>query len=340
MQMISLLLGNTYKYTLENIKNNSLYKMIIKSIPEILASVYFISVILTFCSHQEGIKGLASLLQQIGFGSLSDGLAGVAQFIDGYRGIGLFVVIFFVFTSAFNSYILWFRYEIRRIEGDLCIKVPGSAYFMVFAAGALWDYFKGTWRSIPWFVWVFCAVILILSIVANFCTVGSDLIPRKDFKDKWENMGRDESYSEFCCSIFITPIVISAFAFPLILLVALVGAIEYPKENGVIFREGRVLSLEEQNKRMDRRKAILKDFKESVAYNKKYQEIMSLIDGYSGRDCKILPIIPEDTAVSVYTRIRKVSKGKPSVLVFADDERILDVQVVNIPIESQSQGSS
>lgn len=338
--MISLLLGNTYKYAMENIKNNSLYKMIIKSIPELLASVYSISVILTFCSHQEGIKGIASFLQQTGFKSLADSLTGVAQFIDGYRGLGLFIIIFFVFTSAFNSYILWFRYESRRIKDDLYIKVPGSAYFVVFAAGALWDYFKGAWGSIPLFVWVICVSILILSVVLNFCTVGSDLIPRKEFKEKWEEMGRDGSYFGFRCSILIAPIVISAFAFPLILFFALIGAIKYPSEEGVIFREGRALSLEEQNKRMDRRKAILKDFKESVAYNKKYQEIMSLVDGYSGRDCKILPIIPEDTAVSVYTRIRKVSKGKPSVLVFADDERILDVQVVNIPIESQSQGSS
>ena len=340
MSMISLLLGNTYKYAMENIKNNSLYKMIIKSIPELLVSVYFMSVILTFFSHQEGLKGLASFLQQIGFGGLADGLSGIAQFIDGYRGLGLFLIIFFVFTSAFNSYILWFRYESRRIKGDLCIKVPGSAYFVVFAAGALWDYFKGSWRSIPGFVWVICVVILILSVVVNFCTVGSDLISRKEFKKKWEDMGRDESYFEFCCSIFIFPIVLSAFAFPLILLFALVGAIEYPSEEGVIFREGRALSLEERMKAMDRRKAIREDFKASVAYNKKYQEIMEFVDKRSGGDYVVLPILPDETAAGIQARIQKVAKGNPGILVFSDGKKIVDVQVVNIPIEPQSQGDS
>lgn len=333
--MLRLLLGNTLKYTMENIKNNSLYKMIIKSIPEILVSVYLMSVPLASLFNQGGIRGLALFLQQIGFGVLADSLTGVAWFIDGYRGFGLFVAIFFVFTSAFNSYILWFRYEIRRIRDEPSIKVPGSAYFMVFAVGALWDYFKGAWSSVHWLAWLFCIIILIISSIVNFRIVGNDLISRKKIKEEWEDVNRGESYLEFCCIIFIAPIVISIFTFPLILLFALVGAIEYPKENGVIFREGRVLSLEEQRKRMNQRKAIGEDFKASVAYSKKYQEIMEFVDNKSGGDYIILPILPEETAADIQARIQKFAKGNPGILVFSDGKKIVDVQVVNIPIKHQ-----
>lgn len=341
MEQIKLMFETTNKILVEQFKDNPLYKMIVKSIPELLVSAYFILVFFTSFSHQEGLKELVSFLQQIGFKSLADGLNKVAQYIDGYRGIGLFVVIIFVFAAALNSYILWYKYEIRRFEDYNHVKVPGSAYFMVLAVAALWDYFKFKWDSIPWFIWLPCVGVLIASVAINIKWVGSDLISIEKFKKDWENIeGEDALFWVFCWGKFVLPITISIIALPLVLGYILIGIFQYPKKDGVVFRMDKGLSPEEQKKRMDRREAILKDFKDSVAYNKKYQEIMSFVDGHSGRGYKILPIIPEDTAVSVYTRIRKVAKGNPAVLVFADDERILDVQVVNIPIEPQAQGDS
>ncbi|WP_455113294.1 hypothetical protein [Rothia mucilaginosa] len=337
MGQIQLMVETTNKILVEQFKDNPLYKMIIKSIPELLVSAYVLLVFFTSLSHQEGIKELVSFLQQIGFKSLADGLNGVAQYIDGYRGIGLFVVIIFVFAASLNSYILWYKYEIRRVEDCHYIKAPGSAYFMVLAIGAWWDYFK--WVSIPLGVLLPCVFVLFVSVVINIKWVGSELISLKKFKKDWEDVeGGESSFRVFCWGKFISPIVISIIALPVVLGYVLVGLFQYPKKDGVVFRSDGGLTQEEQKKRMDRREAIIKDFKESVAYNKKHQEIMSFVDGHSGRGYKILPIIPEDTAVSVYTRIRKVAKGNPAVLVFADDERILDVQVVNIPIEPKSQG--
>ena len=336
--MILSMVMNTNKKAIEQIKEIPLYKNIIKIIPELLASGYFLLVFFTFLSHQEGIKELISFLQKIGFKSLADSLNGVVQHIDGYRGIGLFVVIIFVFVASLNSYILWYKHEIRRVEDDLYIQVPGSAYFMVLAIAALWDYFK--WVSIPWYIWLPCVAFLIVSVAINIKCVNNDLISLEKFKKIWEERGEDSSYRWFCVISFIAPIALSIFTLPLILLYVLLGNIKYPKKDGVIFNDNSKLSLEKEEEKINQRKSIRDNFYNSLSYTKRYREIMEFVDKKSGGNYVVLPILPEETAAGIRARIQNVAKENPAVLVFSNGKQIVDVQVVNIPIESQSQGES
>lgn len=337
-KLILSMVMNTNKKAIEQIKEIPLYKNIIKIIPELLASGYFLLVFFTFLSHQEGIKELISFLQKIGFKSLADSLNGVVQHIDGYRGIGLFVVIIFVFVASLNSYILWYKHEIRRVEDDLYIQVPGSAYFMVLAIAALWDYFK--WVSIPWYIWLPCVAFLIVSVAINIKCVNNDLISLEKFKKIWEERGEDSSYRWFCVISFIAPIALSIFTLPLILLYVLLGNIKYPKKDGVIFNDNSKLSLEKEEEKINQRKSIRDNFYNSLSYTKRYREIMEFVDKKSGGNYVVLPILPEETAAGIRARIQNVAKENPAVLVFSNGKQIVDVQVVNIPIESQSQGES
>ena len=336
--MILSMVMNTNKKAIEQIKEIPLYKNIIKIIPELLASGYFLLVFFTSLSHQEGIKELVSLLQKIGFKSLADGLSGVIQYIDGYRGIGLFVVIIFVFAAALNSYILWYKHEIRRVEDDPYIQAPGSAYFMVVAVAAFWDYFK--WISIPWCVWLPCVLVLIVSVIINIKWVNNDLISLERFKKIWEKREEGSSFQWFCFISFIAPIALSILTLPLILLYVLLGNVKYPKKDGVIFNDNSKLSLEKENEKINQRKSIRDNFYNSLGYTKRYREIMEFVDKKSGGNYVVLPILPEETAAGIRARIQNVAKENPAVLVFSNGKQIVDVQVVNIPIESQSQGSS
>lgn len=329
---------NTNKKAIEQIKEIPLYKNIIKIIPELLASGYFLLVFFTFLSHQEGIKELVSLLQNIGFKSLADGLNGFVQYIDGYRGIGLFMVIIFVFAASLNSYILWYKHEIRRVEDEPYIRAPGSAYFMIVAIAAFWDYFK--WVSIPWCIWLPCVAILIASVIINIKLINNGLISLEKFKKIWEEREEDFSFQWFCVISFIAPIVLSILTLPLVLLYALLGNIQYPKRDGVIFNDNGGLSPEKEVERMNQRKSIQENFHNSLSYTKRYREIMEFVVEKSGGDHVVLPILPDETAAGIQARIEKVAKGKLAVLVFSDGKKIIDVHVVNIPIESQSQGSS
>lgn len=336
--MILSMAMNTNKKVIEQIKENPLYKNIIKIIPELLASGYFLLVFFTFLSHREGIKELVSLLQKIGLKSLADGLNGVVQYIDGYRGIGLYIVIIFVFAASLNSYILWYKHEIRRVEDEPYIRAPGSAYFMVVAIAAFWDYFK--WVSMPWCIWLPCVVILIVSVIVNIKCVNNGLISLEKFKKIWKEREEDSSFQWFCVISFIAPIALSIFTLPLVLLYVLLGNIKYPKRDGVIFNDNGGLSSEKEAERMNQRKSIKENFYNSLSYTKRYREIMEFVVEKSGEDYVVLPILPEETAAGIQARIENAAKGKMAVLVFSDGKKIIDVHVVNIPIEYQSQGSS
>lgn len=311
IKTILSLIKDPFKSLTDRVKEDSFYKVFVSGFPEILISIYAISVIISIAIGPEkgGIRGVSSFLNWVHFEALGAPIENFVKWI-GEQG-EVFEVLFsialiFVFLSSFSYYLRDSQSRICSLNEYKISSVSNSSYMLTLSAFAIIDYVNISKHRLD-FILFWVAIIVLVWIGAFYFGNHREFT---EAKSKWDEIKEDwhenKNFYPFAAFGLFYPLFISVFS-PLILLsFILIGLLDSPSGGAVLFN-GTKESREKKRKKIEESLNELKEkiYEPSYKVNSRYHNTMRGTILLAGRNSKIVPVLSDESVADVVRRALK-----------------------------------
>mgnify|MGYP000850658738 CR=1 FL=1 len=322
---------------IERVKDEPLYKIFVSGFPELLISVYVISMIGSslWGPEKSGIRGLISFFEWVHLGFLGNPISGFLAWIDG-QGKDfvklLFIVPVFMLLSSLSYYLRDSLDRILSLNGRKISLVPNSSYIFIFSIFLIIDY-GNIFRSETIknkisdhevdciFNWI--AVIIFAWIFLFFCFTFSKIL---EAKVKWGEINKDWfdniRFWVFAISNIVLPLIFSTFSSMFLLLLLLFGFIASHSGGAVLFNG----TEDSRKKKREKIKNSLDELKEKIYQpyrggSRYHSKVRGAIQSV-GRDAEIVPVLPDENFADVIRRNLMLKHKRPLIIVTEVDGEI------------------
>lgn len=321
----------------ERMKDEPVYKIFVSGFPELIISVYVISMIFSplLGSEKSGIRGLISFFDWIHLGFLGAPINGfLARINEQEKGFAelFFVLPVFMLLSSISYYLRDSLDRIQSLDERKILLTPNSVYILIFSAFAIIDYaniFKskitenGTINHEVDCILIVIVVIISVWIFLLFLISRSEVLKAKD---KWnetkEDWHSDVKFWKFAISVVVLPLIFSTLSSIFLLVLLLLGFIDSPSGGAVLFNgteDSRKKKREKIKKSLDELKEkIYQPYRGSSRYHSKVRGTIKEV----GQDAEIVPVLPDENIADVIRRNRMLQYKRPLIIVTEVDGKI------------------
>lgn len=321
----------------ERVKDEPLYKIFVSGFPELLISIYVISMIFSpFLSPEKsGIRGIISFLDWIHLGFLGAPISGFLARINGQEkdfAELFFVVPVFMLLSSLSYYLRESLDRIQSLDERKILLTPNSSYILIFSFFAIIDYaniFKSkiteneTVNHEVDCILIGIAAIIPIWIFIFFLISRSKVLEAKgrwsETKEDWHN---NVKFWVFAISIVVFPLIFSALSSIALLALLLFGFIDSTSGGAVLFNgteDSRKKKREKIKKSLDELKEkIYQPYKGNSRYHSKVRGTIQAV----GRDAEIVPVLPDENIADVIRRNLMLQYKRPLIIVTEVDGKI------------------
>lgn len=327
IKTILSLIKDPFKSLTDRVKEDSFYKVFVSGFPEILISIYVISVIVSIAigSEKGGIRGVSSFLNWVHFEALGAPIENFVKWIGEQGEVfeNLFsIALIFVFLSSLSYYLRDSQSRICSLNEYKISSVSNSSYMLIFSTFAIIDYVNIAKHRLD-FILFWVAIIILVWIGAFYFNNHSEFA---EAKSKWDEIKEDwhenKSFYLFAAFGLFYPLFISIFS-PLILLgFILVGVLDSPSGGAVLFNGTRE-SREKKRKEIEESLNKLKEkLHERYRGNSNYRAKVRAAIQVAGRNSKIIPVFSGENVADIVRHTLKYELARPLIIVTEVDGEI------------------
>lgn len=311
----------------DRIKYMPFYKIFGSAFPELLISMYAISVIISGVLGQEkgGIRGISSFLKWVHFEALGTPINGFVNWIkEQDEGFALLfsAILIFIFTSSLSYYLRDSLSRISSLNEQRICSVSNSSYMIVFSVFASIDYANFAKREAGFFV---CSFVLI-GLIWVICYYLSNLSKFTEARSKWnktkEDWHRGVPFWVFVIFSIFCPLFISVFSPLILMFYILIGLLDVPSGGAVLFN-GTKESREKKRQEIENSLNKLKEkLYESYRGNSNYRAKVRAAIQVAGGNSKIVPVFSDENVADIVRYTLKNELARPLIIVTEVDGEI------------------
>lgn len=312
----------------DRIKYMPFYKIFGSAFPELLISIYSISIIASLVIGLEkgGIRGIISFLKWVHFDTLGAPIDGFVKWItEQDKGFAVLfsAILIFVFTSSLSYYLRDSLSRISSLNKQKIASVPNSSYMLMLSVFVSIDYVNLVNHEAGFILTCFFASISLIW-VSLYCF--SNWSKFADARSKWNEV-REDWYKDVKFWIFVIlsvlcPLFISVFASLILVFSILFGLLDVPSGGAVLFngtKESREKKRKEIEKSLDKLKENLYErYRGDSNYRAKVRAAIQV----AGRDSKIVPVFSGENVADIVRYTLKNELARPLIIVTEVDGEI------------------
>jgi len=312
----------------DRIKDMPFYKIFGIAFPEMLISIYSISILISLVIGLEkgGIRGIRSFLGWVHFYTLDAPIGGFVKWIteQDKSFIVLFsAILIFVFTSSLSYYLRDSLSRISSLNKQKIASVSNSSYMLIFSVFASIDYANLINHEVGFILTCFFVSISLIW-VSLYCL--SNWSKLTDARSKWNDV-REEWHKDVKLWLFVIlsvffPLAISVFAPLILMFYILVGLLDVPSGGAVLFngtKESREKKRKEIEKSLDKLKENLYErYRGDSNYRAKVRAAIQV----AGKDSKIVPVFSGENVADIVRYTLKNELARPLIIVTEVDGEI------------------